>query len=336
MIRSSTLDPHLAEEVMSEPGGEHLHDCWSCGTCAATCLVRRYDPAYNPRLILHQANLGMRDQVLSSAEIWLCSACDACYPRCPKGIHISEVMRALRSIAIRQGHRRPGPTAQVDVAQCVACGMCVAACPYEAIRLDTIQIRRQPKRTAQVDANLCMGCGACNAVCPSSSISLEGYSDRQVQRGIVAKTAPAPSEGTRWNGKVLVIACNWSLHADADEQAAQNPPEGVEVLRVPCSGRVSPLMLLNAFKLGVTSILIVGCADGECHYKEGNRLEANRLTMLSQLFDILGIEPERVQFARLGSLDRGKFVALVRQAVESAQHLGSPACSTREAAERAR
>ena len=52
---------------MAEPGGEHLLTCFSCGTCAATCLVRRYEPAFNPRLLLRRAGMGLREQVLSSA-----------------------------------------------------------------------------------------------------------------------------------------------------------------------------------------------------------------------------------------------------------------------------
>ena len=109
MIRSNTFDHAFVEEVLAEPGGEHLLTCWSCGTCAATCLVRRYEPAFNPRLILHKAGLGLRAEVLSSPEIWQCSACDACYPRCPKKIHISEVMKAIRNVAIRAGLRGSRP-----------------------------------------------------------------------------------------------------------------------------------------------------------------------------------------------------------------------------------
>ena len=43
MTHVHTLDHTFVAEVMAEPGGEHLLTCWSCGTCAATCLVRRYE-----------------------------------------------------------------------------------------------------------------------------------------------------------------------------------------------------------------------------------------------------------------------------------------------------
>ncbi|NLX36980.1 MAG: hypothetical protein GXY68_09855, partial [Chloroflexi bacterium] len=74
MTGAARFDGGFVGEILAEPGGEHLLTCWSCGTCAATCLVRRFDPAFNPRLLLRRAGLGLREQVLSSAEIWQCSA----------------------------------------------------------------------------------------------------------------------------------------------------------------------------------------------------------------------------------------------------------------------
>ena len=185
MIKLDTHDHSFVEEIQAEPGGEHLLTCWSCGTCAATCLVRSYEPNFNPRLILRKAGLGLREEVLSSAEIWQCSACDVCYPRCPKQIHVSDVMKAIRNIAVREGYEQPGVTAQVDVSTCVACGMCVAACPYEAISLQMVDVNRKTRPAAQVDPNLCAGCGICNSVCPSSSVFVEGYTDLECYNSLV-------------------------------------------------------------------------------------------------------------------------------------------------------
>lgn len=316
MIRSSALDPHFSHEVMAEPGGEHLIDCWSCGTCASTCLVRRYDPEFNPRRILRQAGMGMREAVLSSAEIWLCSACDACFPRCPKQIHISEVMRAIRAIAIREGYQRPGVTAVVDAETCIACGLCVAACPYEAISLQPVEVQGRTKQAAQVDRDRCMACGICNAVCLSSVISVEGHADRDLS----ARFALQPALPQALN-PTLVITCNWCLHAETDVAYAAHPPEGVTLVNVPCSGRVTPVFLTTALQRGASKVLVVGCKEDECHYKHGNKLERSRAAQLQGLLDLLGIEPERVQFAWLGAQDRGVFPALVEQSIRDARAL---------------
>jgi heterodisulfide reductase subunit A len=322
MIKSEKLDQAFVQEILAEPGGEHLLTCWSCGTCASTCLVRRYDPAFNPRLILHRAGLGLHDEVLSSPEIWLCSACDACYPRCPKKIHISEVMKAIRAIAIREGYQRPGAIAQVDVDTCIACGMCVAACPYEALTLESVPHGAGTKRAAQVNRNLCMSCGICNSACLSSSITLEGFSDEGINERFLdvpaAQVPGAPPRETR----TLVITCNWCLHSISDYAYASDPPTGVKVVNVPCSGRITPIFVATAMQAGVDGVLIVGCKADECHYKRGNALERGRAEMLQNVLELLGIERQRLQFAWIGALDRGKFPALVKQIAQDVQALG--------------
>jgi heterodisulfide reductase subunit C len=50
------------------------------------------------------ALLGMREEVLASEFVWLCSACHTCYERCPQDVHIPELMNAIRNIAVREGH----------------------------------------------------------------------------------------------------------------------------------------------------------------------------------------------------------------------------------------
>ncbi len=317
MIKSERFAKQFVGEIQAEPGGEHILTCWSCGTCTATCLVRRFDPTFNPRLLLHKAALGLRDEVLSSREIWLCSACDACYPRCPKQIHISEVMQAIRNIAIREGYSRPDATAKVDVGSCIACGLCAEACPYDAIQLDTVGWNGAFKQAAQVDANRCMACGICNSVCLSSSIAVESVSDQAVGQDIVSAL-----NGKRSHGGALVIVCNWCLHASEDWDAALQPPEGVQVVHVPCSGRVTPTFLTMALQSGYDAVLVVGCKEDECHYKHGNALERGRAATLRGLLDLLGLEPERVQFSWLGALDRGRFSGLVEGLVADVAVLG--------------
>ena len=322
MIRSEELDHAFVAEILDEPGGEHLLTCCSCGTCASTCLIRRYEPSFNPRVILHKAGLGLRKEVLSSAEIWQCSACDACYSRCPKEIHISDVMKAIRNIAIREGYERPGVTATVRVATCTACGRCVEACPYEALSLETVKWNGKSKSAAQVNRNLCMGCGICNSVCPSSSIGVEGYTDAQLHESLVAKAhALSQIAVTDLRGEILAIVCNWCLHSEVDANTATNPPTGVEVVRVPCAGRVSPLMVMTALQRGADAVLLVGCREGECHYVYGNDLEARRMMMFTGLLETLGVEKERVRFARLGSLDRGGLASQLNKMVEDVSEL---------------
>jgi heterodisulfide reductase subunit C len=180
MQQLNQFDPKLKDEVMAEPGGENLMRCYACGTCMATCLIRRQDKDYNPRRIMHKAVLGMRQDVLSSHLIWMCSACDDCYGHCPQGIHISDLFKAFRTIALREGAKPAGPTALVNERTCVACGLCVEVCPYDAIELAQKRVLGQVKSVAQVNPALCMSCGVCAASCRSASINLADFTDQNL------------------------------------------------------------------------------------------------------------------------------------------------------------
>ena len=97
------LDPTFRDEVASLPGGENIMKCFACGSCAAGCPVTNIDEEYDCRRIIRQVLFGMREEVLKSPVIWFCVMCYRCYARCPQEVNFTDVMRALRHLAIRDG-----------------------------------------------------------------------------------------------------------------------------------------------------------------------------------------------------------------------------------------
>jgi heterodisulfide reductase subunit C2 len=97
------LDPGFRDEVASMPGGANITKCFACGTCAAGCPVTNIDDEYNCRTIIRKVLYGMREEVLKSPAIWLCVMCYRCYARCPQQVNFTDIMRALRHMAVRDG-----------------------------------------------------------------------------------------------------------------------------------------------------------------------------------------------------------------------------------------
>lgn len=100
-IRLTECDPNFVHEV-AETGGKNVQLCFQCGTCSGGCPTA-YVMDYTPRQIIGMVNLGMRNEVLKSDTIWVCSSCYTCMTRCPRGVEITKVMAALKSIAIKSG-----------------------------------------------------------------------------------------------------------------------------------------------------------------------------------------------------------------------------------------
>ena len=113
-LEVSKLDPTFCEEVMAQPGGEHLRRCFACGTCVAGCPVSEVDPEYSPRKIIRQILFGMREEVLSSPLIWYCLVCYRCYARCPQNVNFTDIMRALRYLALKGNYAPPDILATMD------------------------------------------------------------------------------------------------------------------------------------------------------------------------------------------------------------------------------
>jgi heterodisulfide reductase subunit C len=97
------LDPTFSGDVIAEvEGGERLLACIQCGTCAGACPLSMFMDR-TPRRLIEMIRAGDRDEVLGSSAIWVCASCYACTAACPKEIPVTDVMYALKRMAVREG-----------------------------------------------------------------------------------------------------------------------------------------------------------------------------------------------------------------------------------------
>jgi ferredoxin len=80
-------------------GATDVSACFSCGTCTAACPLSQTDSTF-PRRIIRYAQVGMKDALLTSKELWSCYQCAECAETCPTQADPSEFMAAARRYAI--------------------------------------------------------------------------------------------------------------------------------------------------------------------------------------------------------------------------------------------
>jgi heterodisulfide reductase subunit C2 len=98
-------DPLFRTELESR-GAANLSRCLQCLKCGIGCPVA-FAMDYNPAQIIRMAILGLKDDVLASHTIWLCSDCKTCVTRCPMEIDVAGVMDIIKEIAVEQGVASP-------------------------------------------------------------------------------------------------------------------------------------------------------------------------------------------------------------------------------------
>ena len=95
-------DPEF-EKQLAELGGADAKLCFQCGTCTAGCPSGRRT-SYRVRKLVRMAQLDMKDEIINSEELWMCSTCYTCVERCPRRVPIVDVVIALRNMAVAEGH----------------------------------------------------------------------------------------------------------------------------------------------------------------------------------------------------------------------------------------
>ncbi len=101
-ILPESRDHAFRDLILNSPGGEKLPTCMQCGICAGSCPVS-HEMDYTPRQLVRMIQLGLKQEVLNSNTLWLCTTCFSCSVRCPRGIRPTELMETLKAIAIAEG-----------------------------------------------------------------------------------------------------------------------------------------------------------------------------------------------------------------------------------------
>jgi ferredoxin len=145
-----------------------------------------------------------------------------------------------------------------------ACGACIPACPYEAIRRDPTNPLR-----IEVDHLACEGCGACTSACPTSALRFTEPSPQALYAQLAALLAPNNGNADQ----VVLFHCSEQGKRLIEEAGRQPLPYPAKVLgvQVPCLRHVSTAAILGALRLGAAGVGLLGCAT--CPHGERALLE---------------------------------------------------------------
>jgi heterodisulfide reductase subunit A len=233
---------------------------------------------------------------------------------------------AKASVVMSKNELKTDPiTSSIDQEKCIGCELCIELCPYQAIEMN---VEGKP----EVIKVLCKGCGTCGASCPKKAITMRHFTDDQLYAQVVS--VPIEGEGEQALAEaepnIVGILCNWCCYAGADlagVNRAQYPPN-IRVLRVMCSGRVDPIIVLKAFKDGADGVFIGGCHHGDCHYQKGNYQAERKIKITKKLLDEVGLEPERLRIEWVSASEGGRFAQVMEEFTEQIRALGASPVKT--------
>ncbi len=130
--------------------------------------------------------------------------------------------------------------------------------------------------------------------------------------------------GEEFSPNIIAFLCNWCAYGGADLAGTSRikMPPTVKVVRVMCSSRVDPVMVLSALLWGADGVIVAGCHPGDCHYQEGNYYARRRFALLKRLLEAFDLEPERIELAWVSASEGRRYAELVERFTEKIKKLG--------------
>ena len=124
--------------------------------------------------------------------------------------------------------------------------------------------------------------------------------------------------------RIVGFLCNWCSYAGADLAGVsriQYPPN-VRAIRVMCSGRIDPVIVLEMLANGADGVIVMGCHPADCHYMEGNLHAKRKIKMLKKLISRTDLEPERLRLEWVSAAEGGRFAELIKDFTDQVRSLG--------------
>jgi F420-non-reducing hydrogenase iron-sulfur subunit len=196
-------------------------------------------------------------------------------------------------------------TSAVDESLCGGCATCVRTCAFGACSLDENGV-------SHVDVRRCRGCGKCVVSCPVGARDIISSTHGYLMNA-VRSLAAVPTGGR----KVLGFLCSGCGYPAADNAAAfvaergTGYPAAFLPLRIPCSGRLDTLYVLEAFKAGFDGVCVYRCREGHCHNLIGNLDMDRRINLLRAVLRSRNIDDARLRIVDISPSEGARFVESV-------------------------
>ena len=123
---------------------------------------------------------------------------------------------------------------------------------------------------------------------------------------------------------IVAFCCHYCAYTAADMAGSMRLayPPNVKIIRVPCSGKVDAIHIMKALEKGADGVLVAGCLEGDCHFKNGNVKALHRVNYLKKLLEEIGIEAERVKMVTMSAGMGERFAQTAIDFTEKIRKLG--------------
>lgn len=239
---------------------------------------------------------------------------------CHGPIYATELNKEVEAVATEVGRFASGkvmvPLLQprVEAEKCAVCLTCYRCCPHHAIEIvHDESLNNMYHSAARMNPLACRHCGTCAGECPGKAIQLPIYSDQEILQEITQPPA------------IVAYACENSgaLAAEFAKELEPDLQDDLQIVRVPCSGKIDALYLLKALERGAKGVMLCVCHQENCKYVWGNKRAEKRKEQVRNLLQKVGLETERVELVHVAANQGNQFNTAIKEMAARLNQLGT-------------
>jgi F420-non-reducing hydrogenase iron-sulfur subunit len=123
---------------------------------------------------------------------------------------------------------------------------------------------------------------------------------------------------------IVAFCCHYCAYAAADLAGSMRLqyPSNIRIIRTPCTGRLEVEYFMKAFESGADGVIIAGCEEGSCHFKEGNLVAKRRVNYARKLLSESGLEMERLRMVNVSAANARLLTDYIQEMAETVRKLG--------------
>ena len=132
------------------------------------------------------------------------------------------------------------------------------------------------------------------------------------------------SSDSQNNIKIISFMC-WKWGYGAGDMAGTmraQYPSTIRPIRINCTGRVTPSLMMRAIGKGADGIIVSGWYPGECDFETGNYVAKKNVEYVRNILKATGINPERVQMFYCSAAEGARFQEEVTRISKIIENLG--------------
>ncbi len=131
-------------------------------------------------------------------------------------------------------------------------------------------------------------------------------------------------ENKDFEPKIIGFLCNWCSYAGADlcGVSRYQYPTNIRIIRVMCSARIDPTLILEMFIQGADGVLVGGCHLGDCHYIKGNYHTERKIKLTKKLMKEADMNINRLKLEWISASEGERFAKIIINFTKEIKELG--------------